>query len=146
MCSPCVCFHIPPRSLCLDHTEMSTTDFLSELGRPNSKVVCLSHCAGTLIHTYPDRPSPASPGTLTSCPTRPMEPSQIPCDSMIFPHQVWFNPLMSFRKIPQSHDCPHIWRQPLCDCYPKLFLFISKIPGFFNYFSLKLGFRFFTCG
>lgn len=87
MCSPCVCFHIPLCSLCLDHTEMSTTDFLSELGRPNSKVVCLSHCAGTLMHTYPDRPSPASAGTLTSCPTRPMEPSQIPCDSMIFLYQ-----------------------------------------------------------
>lgn len=64
-------------------TEMSTTDFLSEMGRPKSKVVCLSHGAGTLMHTYPDRPSPASAGTLTSRPTRPMEP----CDSMIFPYQ-----------------------------------------------------------
>ena len=59
---------------------------------------------------------------------------------------VWFSPLMPPRKIPQSNACLHVWIQPSCNYYPKLFHFISYIPGFFSYSSLKHGFQSFTSG
>lgn len=136
MCPPCLCCHVALSSLCLDQMDMSITDFLSEWGIVSK--VGSSQCAGT-AHAYPDRTHTASAGIPTFCPTRLLEPSWSPYDSMTFPHQVWFSPLMLSRKILPPKD--------FLTFEDNYHVIVTQALSFHpRYSSLKPDFQFFTSG